>query len=481
MLILALACEGHFAFGSSENLRVSAQDNLRYQLDCLARLVRCTVAPSALRSEIESNPTAARKLDEWRAARNRLATLAQSTARSTSPLPPIADLASHSGRQTNGARTLAGRTTSFDDPVQHQLIAYFSPLFAKDWQDTDRTSLGRMKVQMQSIFERGDMRDLLARIRQFLIAPADAPPTATLIAIPGASAGSLATLDDNLIYVEVPRGDSAENRLPVLAHEYIHFWLAHQTSEQSRQLSDAFARSTHRCNVVAFGLFEEALASALGNGVVEQQLSTPAAFDAYLAVPDSFYADTNIDILAKAILPTVNAYVARGRRIDNEFVDTFIAQTEAALGDGCESISLGMRTSAMVLSSDSFLEVGALARARWRTSTVLTDVRTGVSDTHPMTALQHYELLSGIVMTTSQALNDMTVLPAALRQALITIQNEYGRFVYSWPRARGADIYIVVGADNDATIGTMVQLIALRERRFTGLWVPPALPQSSTD
>lgn len=481
LLILALACGGQYAFGSNERLQVSAQDNLRYQLDCIAKLIRCTKVRTHLREEITRNPAAARRLGEWRDVRTRLASRALVSVRSDSPLPPITDLAGNSGRQTDGARVLAPRAIGFDDPMQHQLIAYFSPIFQQDWRDGDVAALGRMKVEMQWLFERDDLRDSLTRIRRFLASAEGTMPTATLIHLPDSQSGSLATIDDNLIYLEVPRSDSAENRMPVLVHEYVHYWLSRQTQSVSERLSDAFADSAARCSGVAFGLFEEALAAALGNGLIEQQLSTRDDFRRYLSIPDSFYADSNVDALAKAILPLVADYVANSRSIDREFVDAYISLSQRTMNMQCESLALGMRTSAMVLSSPTFVEAGDLARNRWRTATMLTDVRETDSDIRQPPALQHYERLSGVVMTTADALDSMTVLPQALRHALMRIARQHDRFVFSWPRSTGAEVYVVVGGTLTATTNTMVQLIALRQDRFSGLWVPPALPEQSAD
>ena len=473
VLILALACGGQCFSASATRFRVDANDNLRYQLDCLAGLIRCTRVETALSQEISRNPVASEKLDAWRDTRQQQSGTTARATRSRSALPPITDLVVNSGRETNGSRRLTQRRGEFDDPLEHQLLAYFSPAFQRDWQEFGALLGGNMRAQLRWLGGREDVANALDRIAVFLHSDNIEPPVATLIALPDSGRGSIATLDADTIYLETPLGDSANNRLPVLAHEYVHFWLSHHAQRVSQQLASAFADSDQPCSVVAFGIFEEAIASALGNGIIEQQLNSGAAFREYLAIPDSFYADRNIDAVAKAVLPDVIRYIADGKALDDAFVAIFIDRTARTLGDRCASIALQMRTSAMVLSGPALAEAGQLARQQWRSATMFTDVSTGSAGN---TALEHYQALPGAILTTANALTDMHTLPDGLRLALQRIAGVHRRFVYAWPRSNAATVYVVVGDTEDATANTLVQLLALRKQQFNGLWVPPALP-----
>jgi hypothetical protein len=224
------------------------------------------------------------------------------------------------------------------------------------------------------------------------------------------------------------------------------------------------------------------MASAIGNGIIERRLLGAAAFADYLALPDSFYADNRVDRIAKALLPRLDAQIANKRPIDGAFVRDYIAIASGVLADDCASLSATLNTATFVLTDAALATAQALAQRRLAPATSFVDVAGHTRDGISGTAAMRYPPLSGVVVATADSLAALQgLLPPQLLGELGARARRHARFVHAWRRNEWSTIYIVVGRDVPAAGATLLQLIALRSRAFTGNWLPPALPPSVPD
>lgn len=95
----------------------------------------------------------------------------------------------------------------------------------------------------------------------------------------------------------------------------------------------AFADSDQPAAMLAWGLLNEALATALGNAIVQERLD-PKEAARLIAKPRGLYADEAVDTAAKAALPLVRAALAKGDTVSSpRFVNDYIAAVGERFGD----------------------------------------------------------------------------------------------------------------------------------------------------
>ena len=455
LLLLCIAIPGR-----ALTVSAGAEDNLTYQLDCLAGLIRCTRQAQALDGAVDANALA-----RWRLART--TTRPPPGAHGDGPLPGHDVLGAYSGRSFDALRPASG-LTFLEGPAR----ARFDDLWPAEGE-----RLARLARALRALAVTTEWEQHTARIRHFLGTDDGPQPRVVLIAIDDDQHGSIAARDSAVMYVESPPADSARARLPVLMHEWVHAQFSRMPASQAQFLVETFAELDGRCAIPAYHLFEEVLASAIGNGYFEQSLQSPERYRAYAAMPGSFYALEDIDLLAKAIVTLVGSYLDARRALDADFVRRFAKAAEGTLGARCDTLTARLHTSAFVLHGAEYGDAQAIAAARLgaRTRLVTTLGRQGADGTTTM--LARYGLLSGIVVTDQHAVERLTGLaPEAVLSALATVAAEHERVVFAWPRNSHAEIYFVVGSNPAHSTVALLQLVALREHRFRGWWLPPPLP-----
>lgn len=453
-------------------LRFGHDDNLRYQLDCLAGLVRCTTPQLPLAGALGSD-----ELATWRdtAARRRNARPAEDL-----PLPTASVLRAVSSRHAPGWS--AGPTDPGARATRATLLARLAERTAAQWSRELRPHLTRMTLELDLTARRIELDRLLPRLAALYGQGATTLPAVSLVATRGAADGSLATLGRSTAWVETPLGDTAANRLPVIVHEFVHHWQREIPAPQRAEIVGTFLASGNDCAITAYHFFDEAMASAIGNGLIERRLLGNTAFADYLALPDSFYADHRIDRIAKALLPRLEQQVARNAPLDAAFVQDYIAIASGLLANDCASLSAALNTATFVLTDEALSAAQALAQRRLAPTTSFVDLPAQTLDGIPGTAAVRYPPLSGIVVATADSLTALQgLLPPALLADLAVRAHTQERLVHAWRRNEWSTLYIVVGRDVPAAAATLLQLVALRTQTFTGEWLPPALPASVPD
>lgn len=149
--------------------------------------------------------------------------------------------------------------------------------------------------------------------------PSDIPFTVALCPIPLASGISSAVPKVNTLICSYLSENDEDYKatLGVAVHEMCHSIYDEQSASVQQDIDDWFTLSTDKVAPYAYAYFNEALATAIGNGWAYKQLNGKENEDAW-------YADEYIDGFAKAIYPLVRAYLREHQVLDRPFVDAAI-------------------------------------------------------------------------------------------------------------------------------------------------------------
>jgi hypothetical protein len=147
----------------------------------------------------------------------------------------------------------------------------------------------------------------------------DMPFTVALYPIPGKRGHSTATPHANSLCVGVLTGETDHaSRLGVVMHEICHVLYDEQPAELQHRLDSVFLKEKSDCGSAAYNFFDEALATALGNGYSYQYLQ---------GRPDSadWYSNVYINGFARALYPKIEQVLLHQRQLDEGFILTSMA------------------------------------------------------------------------------------------------------------------------------------------------------------
>ncbi|PIF47511.1 uncharacterized protein DUF3974 [Chryseobacterium sp. 52] len=103
----------------------------------------------------------------------------------------------------------------------------------------------------------------------------------------------------------------------VMLHETYHIIYDEQSLEIKKNIAQYFKENPSKYSNYAYMLLNEALATALGNGYVYEQL------DGKTDTNDWYYSEY-INLMAKQIYPMVKEYIILKKPIDKNFIDSYI-------------------------------------------------------------------------------------------------------------------------------------------------------------
>jgi len=346
-------------------------------VDCLARTTHCTreafeeLAKSELGGLTEEDRSA---LQTWKELRR----LYQGRVEKAGDGDPGLPLP-HSQRQIERRVRLAGYLASTpseyaanvgmlidnaDADRARAVLDRFTERFERYWRRAE-PELTRLVASFARAMQAPGLVALVDRITTFYgpDLPVGSELTFDLVLRPR-SDGSHAEQLAHVSMVEVTTGEAPEERLDVVLHELFHYFLSQVETAKLEALVKRFATSEDRTAYAAYGLLDESLASAFGNGLVLKTLA-PKTFERRFARPHGLYTDDLIDLAAKAAVPRLEEALARGPALsDPGFFDLWLETVRAAFPDGIPPRAL-LRPFACVYpeeleaAMDDFYEVAA--------------------------------------------------------------------------------------------------------------------------
>lgn len=330
-------------------MRPSKWVNLVYQLDCMAGVYH-HCARDAYREHWTNTlgwPTGEEDaVTEWHELRMREGSIVHPSATPPElPLPfPGGSLHAysrikHAGLRATSPADLLTRlelvsTQSELSRINH-LLERFDERFAPYWEREGRGIVQRMHTGIERAFRENNLGEVVDRAASFYAA-SELHRRVDLLAMVRPKTGhehTHGTQVAELAVFEILPDESAAERLPVVLHELFHYFYERTSLKARRRTMQAFADSKHPAAMLAWGLLNEALATALGNAIVQEQLDSKEAAR-LLAKPRGLYAEEAVDTAAKAALPLVRAALAEGDTMSSaRFVNDYIAAVGERFGD----------------------------------------------------------------------------------------------------------------------------------------------------
>lgn len=486
LILFLLACVPLSAEAAGRTLRAgglvfkfkaSPVGNLVYQLDCLAEGGRgCGEAYLALWTEKLgwSAPDEA-AIARWRALRDRYDLYPEPARKSTRDTLTIASLQAEDWVAYR--KSLAKVMTPQDVQRAMDTFDRFRGRFDPWWKAEGRRQADTASRQFSELIERKELGAFLAKAARFYGAQLtkDAALSFDILVRPQFKSEHMsATQIADHSLIESLVGEDPEGRIDVVVHELCHYFHQSRSAEDKTRLKEAFAAAPQDYSVAALGLLDEALAAAIGNGLVEKMVVPPEKFQELLRGKNRLYANTEVNAMAIALLAPVDKALQEGRSLtDPSFVSAYLKAFSAALGPRASSPMAWFRV--MAVAYDDVLKDAASRFGRAMESNSISS-SSPVDSEESRGPFENAPGLSGAVFVSSGTLGELKSWEAILGAGAVDrLREEAARrkaFVYGFRRSPKAYIFAFVGPDK-TSLESVIDDFARRPSVFTGLAPAP--------
>ena len=476
---------------SAVAIRVAVSEiaNLTYQLDCLAGLTHGSAEAyrELWREELGWSREDDAALDRWRETRRRYVKTVDIAEAAPDGLAYPDDLFAPGtldlGRRLRIAgyraadvaayrRDVALVTLATDAETLGGTLEHFRPRFGAWWQRSARPHLETFSAGLTRLVAEKRLDRLTASVARFYGVASDASLAIEihLLARPRrAGPTTFGEQVENYALVEVLPGEQPEERVDVVFHELFHYLYGRMAEDRKLALRRAFIASPDPAALATFNVFDEAIATALGNGIVLERVKGDEALARAMSKEGSLYNDPFVERVAKRLLPFVEEKLAKGAALDEPFVATYVAEAGAALGEERGSPLLALKMYSLVFESHELRSLhGAFANAvRPR----LAGASVGFGPESRELFLTRPEM-SGAIFVTTAGLGGLRGWEAILGPATLDSARElasrHGAFVFAVRRGPRATVYLFVGRDAES-LGHVVDLFGRNHEPFEGL------------
>ncbi len=247
--------------------------------------------------------------------------------------------------------------TAPDAARMTEIVGHFEPAFRRWWESSAAEPLANVGADLNTLLASEINATVRAAVTFYGIENASVVEglTLNLIYRPPHDGPSSGRQIQQHSLVEVVPGETARDRVGVVVHELVHYLYSLAPPTWQKLRLEGAMRVKSADSSVALGLLDEALATAIGNGVVEKQLRGDAGFKAYESRPLSFYNNPQIDQSAKLMVDLVEQYLAEGRSMDQAFVDQYFDRVLNRLDASLDTLEQRLAVTVAVVG-DSQLE-----------------------------------------------------------------------------------------------------------------------------
>jgi hypothetical protein len=343
-------------------VQVMPLSNLVYQLDCLSGTVHCSRAAylNLWTTHLAWSAGDQTQLERWKILREKYSGEIQLNE----PKPEAMALpwSGPTGLQIDDKFSIAtfrgndrAALLSYlevivapaDLPRLEAVIKHFEPRFARWWDAEARAGSERFRQALQTRLAEKSVLEMVDSFARFydITLPDGYPIYLNLFFRPKSDdTHTNGTQIENHAVVEFLPDEDVSLRLGVVIHELCHFFYSSGSDAHKRSLSRAFADSPDPMALAGLNIINEALATALGNGIAAERLLDSATFKKKLETERGFYNDPAIDATAKALVPFLKEQISAGRTV---YQPTFVADYLATLETKVPSL---LKRPAMLLT-----------------------------------------------------------------------------------------------------------------------------------
>lgn len=137
---------------------------------------------------------------------------------------------------------------------------------------------------------------------------------------------------ENYAVIEFMEKEDPRDRIDVIIHELCHFLYYSGSEVQLADLKKSMAAIKPH-GIAAYNLLNEAIATTLGNGIINRVMMSEESWKRHISTPNSFYYDYFTDTAAKALLPWLEEWLKKNKTIyDKNFSKEYYALLEKTFG-----------------------------------------------------------------------------------------------------------------------------------------------------
>jgi hypothetical protein len=461
--------------------------NLTYHLDCLNNLAYCTASDYQALWEKEFLNTDADKkmLENWGNLRNRYQNFFELDENLKFPIDRrVAAFNLGTKIQIAGLRSknIDEYLSQMDLLVIHferkdfaKVIKHFQPRFSAWWKKEAEMKGTKFAKEMEKLFLSNEIKTNIFKFYNFYQPnlPKDYPVTFNLFYRPqlkndGASGQAL----DNQLLVEFFPNQKPRQRIDVVLHEFCHFMFSSIPLEKHLELQNIFIKSGRESSFPAFGLLNEALASAFGNGIITRSFLTSENWKKYLETERSFYNNQNIDQASKAILPVLDDWLSKGGKLNDEnFVKLYLDTLEKSFGEKLTSPNLYLGQAYLFLDEPFAPSLRQLIRQTLNSNSLFSEQNS--LEKASLNAYFNQPNLSSVFVVQPKNLKQLVNRKVISNERFEELQKIYEtdkNLLFSFKRNLNSYTFIVVTEDNE-TVKKLIQDLANSPKSFVGKFI----------
>ncbi len=452
-----------------------ALPNLVYELDCVSGAIsQCSLEAykPLWESKFLSSPEDRAAIEVWKAIRAKYSQSVELPLGVTFPL----------GERGNSlslfasARKATMMATSVDDLINRldvmtlphdrdamaDVVRRFEPRFRVWWASQSKSG-DAFAADLSKLLMRLDVRDLIMKFQAFYEAPNRGDRALPFLVLdrPAADAHvhTFGEQVDGVSLIEVPPGDKATNRLDVVVHELCHYFYFTARPESIAAFQAAILASKVPGAIGAYRLFDEAMATALGNGLVGYAADRENSARR-LARVQGFYNDPDIDRAAKALYAWVRVGSFNARISDPTFAAGYLEVLSKEYGESLAAPRLSMFTLLMFVDQRLTLDVDRVLSSKFHVNNNSSLVGLPEEpEVDPWYAAGHG---TGLFIVPPEGLGELVkkkLITGADQKALTEAK---GGAMLGKPRGTGEWTYVIVAADQPALERLFDQLAAAK-------------------
>jgi len=340
------------------------------------------------------------------------------------------------------------------------------------WYQSQAKSGDAFAIELQRLLERQDVQTLINQFHTFYDAqlPPNQPlPFLVLDRPESASHQSYGEQVGGVSLIEVIKGERATRRIDVVIHELCHYLFSVSRPQTIAGLQARFLASKVPGALGAYRLFDEAVATALGNGVVAS-VADRKEFDRRFAKPQGFYNDADIDRSAKALYPL---FLRGGLKLsDEDFIERYLEVFTKEYGETLAAPRLAMFHLLMFVDQRLSLDVERALSAAFHVNTSSSLIGLPEEPEVDRWYAAGAGHGTGLFIVTPEALGELVkkkLITPADQKALL--EAKAGAMVGK-PRGNGDWLYVVVAPDQ-AALERSFAALAQAQKPLEGLTKAP--------
>lgn len=216
-----------------------------------------------------------------------------------------------------------------------QVVRYFYPKYSTWWGKEAKPKSSAFSAKLQPLLRSDKVTSRLRQFAAFYETPQAATSNLPLVLLYRPISSSTRTSGQQLANVSIVQYldfEKPEDRIDVILHEFCHYLYGAAPKKVHVDFQSQLVKNGLE-GIAAYQLFNEAMASTLGNGYISRDFMAPERFKRYLSTPLTFYYDADIDGVAKALYPVTEDLMKAGKTVRSpEFVSAYLQASKKGLG-----------------------------------------------------------------------------------------------------------------------------------------------------